>query len=202
MLLIRSVTSKIIFLSDRKYRKLESQQQSKLQKLDDSVEIFCPPQYIRVMVSNYQPLQTIFAIPKGECHTRETRPDEQFSPIVTIADTATQQLLHCVLLLQSEKPPKVNCRTLFCYIAVQVSYCDVHGSHPYPLYHVESKPCKQGKLPLTFCFHQPGTVCNIRLSIYSIVDSEGVEYMYHSEDCTCVVQIIDRNQHGGVKIRN
>ena len=96
---------------------------------------------------------------------------------MTIVDTAKGQTLDCILLLHGEKPPEVNHRILFCYIAVQVSYRDVHGSHPYPLYHVESKPCKQGRLPLIFCFHQPGTVCNIQLSIHSIVDSEGVEYV-------------------------
>ena len=173
-----------------------------MQKLDDSAGIFCLPQYIRVMVSNYQPLQTIFAIPKGIRPTQQIKADEQFSPTVTIVDTATQQPLDCVLLLHGEKPPEVNYKTLFCYITVQVSYRDALGSHPYPLNHVKSKPCKQGKLPLTFCFHQPGTVCNIRLSIYSIVDSEGVEYMYNSEDCDCNVQIIDRDQHGGVKMRD
>ena len=137
------------------------------------MDIFSLPQYIRVMVSNYQLLQIVFAISESEYHTRELRPDEQFSPTVTIVDTATQQTLNCVLLLSGEKPPKVNYRTLFCYIAVQVSYCDVHGSHPYPLYDVESKPCKQGKLPLIFCFYQPGRACNIQLSVHSIVDSEG-----------------------------
>ena len=154
------------------------------------------------MVSNYQLLQTIFAISESEYHTRDLKRDEQFSPIVTIVDTATQQTLDCVLLLHGEKPPEVNCKTLFCCIAVQVSYCDAHGSHPYPLYHVESKLCKQGKLPLTFCFYQPGIACAIQLSIHSIVDSEGIEYMYRSEGCTCVVQIIDRDQHERVKMRD
>ena len=208
-------------LSDKNFRKFEGQQQSKLtsagiqeltdtgntfslsqsrlcpergQEANDCTDAFSLPQYIRVMVSNYQPLQTIFAIAKGECQSEEIRPDEQFSPTVTIVDTATQQTLDCVLLLHGEKPPEVTYRTLFCHIAVQVSYCDAHGSPPYPLYHVESKPCKQSKLPLTFCFHQPGTVCVIQLSIHSIVDSEGVEYMHRSENCTCVVQIIDRDQ--------
>ena len=99
----------------------------------------------------------------------------------------------------------VSSWTLFCYISVQVTvvpYYDAQYSYSHPLYHVESKPCTQGKLPLTFCFHQPGTVCVIRLSIHSIVDSEGVEYMYHSEGCTCVVQITDRDQHGEVKMRD
>jgi len=187
-------------LSDEKYKKLESQQQCRLysvngQESNDCTDIFSLPQYIRVMVSNYQPLQTVFAIDKKECHMREIRTEEQFSSIVTIVDTATQQTLECVLLLHGEKPPKVNYRTLFCYIAVQVSYCDARGSHPYPLYHVESKPCKQGKLSLTFCFHQPGTACVVQLSIHSMVDSEGVEYMYDADDCTCVVQIIDREEH-------
>ena len=111
--------------------------------------------------------------------------------------------LDCVLLLHGEKPPEVNCRTLFCYIAVQVAVVPKHDSHnlyPHPLCHMESKPIKQSKLPLIFCFHQPGTVCVIQLSVHSIVDSEGVEYMYNSEDCTCVVQIIDHVRHGGVKI--
>ena len=63
-------------------------------------------------------------------------------------------------------------------------------------------PSKQGGLPLTFCFYQPSTACNIQLSIHSIVDSEEVEYMYHSEDCDCNVQILDRDQHGGGKMRD
>ena len=187
----------ILSLSDKK---LESQQQCRLNpangpESNDYTDIFSLPQYVRVMVSNYQPLQTVFAIDKGECQSEGLKKDEQFSPTVTIVDTATNQPLDCVLLLHGEKPPEVNCRTLFCYIAVQVSYRDVYGSHPYPLYHVESEPCKQGKLSLTCCFHQPGTVCNIQLSIHSIVDSEGVEYMYNSEDCDCNVQVIDRSQH-------
>ena len=169
--------------------------------MTDLLDIFSLPQYIRVMVSNYQPSQTVFAISESEYHTREIKTDEQFSPTVTIVDTATQQPLHCVLLLDGEKPPEVNYRTLFCYIAVQVSYCDAHGSHPYPQYHVESKPCKQSKLPFIFCFHQPGTVCNIQLSVHSIVDSEGVEYMHPSEDRDCNVQVIDKGQHVGVKMR-
>ena len=163
---------------------------------------FTLPNYIRVMVSKYQPLQTIFAIDKSECQTREIKKkDEQFSPTVTVVDTAKGQPLDCVLLLHGEKLPEVNHRTLFCYIAVQVSY-DAHGSHPYPLYHVESKPCKQSKLPLIFCFYKPGTVCNIRLSVHSIVDSEGVEYMYCSESCDCIVRIIDRDQHEGIEMRD
>ena len=188
-----------MFLSDAKLRKLESQQHSSLQGQESAgpTNTFILPQYIHVQVnvSNYQPLQTVFAISEGECLTQEVRKDEQFSPIMTIVDVATKQPLDCVLLLHGEKPPEVSCRTLFCYIAVQVSYCDGHGSPPHPLYHMESKPCKQGKLPLLFCFHQPGTVCVIQLSVHSIVDSEGVEYMYDSEDCTCVVEIIDRKQH-------
>ena len=152
------------------------------------------------MVSNYQPLQTVFAISESEYHTREIKTEEQFSFTVTIVDAATQQPLDCVLLLHGEKPPEVTCRTLFSYIAVQVSYRDAHGFHPYPPYHVESKLCEQGKLPLIFCFHQPGTVCNIHLSVHSIVDSEwGVVYMYHFEDCDCNVQVIDSGQHVGVK---
>ena len=121
---------------------------------------------------------------------------------MTIVDAATQQPLDCVLLLHGEKPPEVTSRALFCYIAVQVTYHDAHGSHPYPFYHVESESCRQGKLLLTFCFHQPGTACNIQLSINSIVDSEEVEYMYHPEDCDCIVQVIDRDEHAGVKMRD
>ena len=60
------------------------------------------------MVSNYQPLQTIFAIAKGGCQSEEIRTDEQFSPTVTIA--ATQQPLDCVLMLHGEKPPEVTYR--------------------------------------------------------------------------------------------
>ena len=196
--------------TDKKDRKLEQLQHSRLspekgRESTDLMDAFSLPQCIQVMVSNYQLLQAIFAIPKGECRTRELRPDEQFSPIVTIADAGTQQPLDCVLLLHGEKLPEVSCRKLLCYIAVQVAdvpHYDEHVSYPHSLYHMESKPCKQSKLPLIFCFHQPGTVYVIRLSIHSIVDSEGVEYMYHSEDFTCVVQIIDRNQHGEVKMRN
>ena len=183
--------------------------------MTDSTNIFSLPQYIRVRVSNYQLLQTIFAVPEDECprqeinadeHRQQIKKEEQFSPTVTVVDTATQQPLDCVLLLHGEKPPEVSCRTLFCYIAVQVTdvpHCDdEHGSYPYPLYHMESKPCKHAKLPLIFCFHQPGTVCVIQLSIHSIVNSEGVEYMHHSEDFTCIVQIIDRVQHGGGNMRD
>ena len=151
------------------------------------------------MVSNYRHPEEIFSIPKRECYRRQIKTDEQFSPTVTIVDTATQQTLDCVLLLHGEKPPEVNHRTLFCYVAVQVSYI---GSPSHPSYHMESKQSQQGKLPLTFFFHQPGTVCVIQLSLHSIVDSEGVEYMCRSEDFTCVVQIIDRDQHGGLKMRN
>ena len=204
---LMNIISCMLFLPDKKYRKLESQQQSEVlpekgHEMTDPKDIFCLPQYIRVMVSNYQPLQTVFAIDKSECHTQQIKNDEQFSPTVTVVDTATQQPLDCVLLLHGEKPPEVSRKTLFCYIAVRVSYHDAHGSHPYPLYHVESKPCKQGKLLLTFCFYQPDTACNIQISIHSIVDSEGIEYMYHSEDCDCNVQILDRDQHGGVKMRD
>ena len=148
------------------------------------------------MVSNYQPLQMIFAIPKGERPTQQIKADERFSPTVTVVDTATQQPLDCVLLLHGEKPPEVNCRTLFCYIAVQVTvdpyYDDTHDSQ---LYQVNSKPCKQGKLPLIFGFYQSGIVCVIWLLIHSIADSERVEYMYSSENCDCIVRIIDRNPH-------
>ena len=45
------------------------------------------------MVSNYHYLQRIFTIPKDECHKPQIKKDEQFSPIVTIVDTATQQTL-------------------------------------------------------------------------------------------------------------
>ena len=189
-------------LSDTRHRKLESQKHPSLhsQKGEQLTATgnFTHPQYMRVMVSNYQPLQTVFAVAESEYHTREIKKDEQFAPTVTIVDTATQQILDCLLLLHDEKPPEVNSRTLFCYIAVEL---DVHGSHSYPLYHMDSKPCKESKLPLTFCFHQPDTICYIQMSLHSIVDSEGVEYMYHSEDCTCIVQIIDRDQRGVVRIK-
>ena len=208
-----------ISLLDKRYKKLENQQQSSLHQDErrdatDSTNIFSLPQYIRVKVSNYQLLQTIFAIPEDEClrqeikaddNRQQIKKDEQFSPTVAVVDTATQQTLDCVLLLDGEKPPEVSSWTLFCYIAVQVTvvpYYDTQYSYSHPLYHIESKPCKQSKLPLIFCFHQPGTVCLVQLSIHSIVDSEGVEYMYHSEDCTCVVQITDRDQHGVEKMRD
>ena len=170
---VQEFTKYTISLLDKKYRKLESQQQSSLcpekgQEANDCTDAFSLPQYIRVMVSNYQPLQAVFAIPKGECSSGDIKEEEQFSPTVTIVDTATQQPLDCVLLLHGEKPPEVSCRTLFCYIAVQVTYHDAHGSRPYPL----------------------------------IVDSEEVEYMYHPEDCDCIVQVIDRDEHAGVKMRD
>ena len=191
--------------TDKGHRKLGSQQQFRenRQELTDPADIFSLPKYIRIMVSNYQPLQAIFA-GKEECHKGEIRKDEQFSSIVTIVDTATQQPLDCVLLLHGDKPLEVKYRTLFCYIAIQVQVdqyqYDTRGSHL--LYQVKSKPYKQNKLLLSFCFHQPGAVFVIQLSIHSIVDSEGVEYMYNSEDCDCIVQIIDRNQHGEVKTRD
>ena len=160
------------------------------QALPDPTNILSLPDYIRVMISNYQPLQTVFAVANGEFHTRQIKKDEKFSPIVTIEDAVTQQTLDCMLLLHGEEPQEVNYSTLFCYIAVQV-----RGSHPNPQYHIESEQCTHGKLPLTFCFHQPGASYDIRLSIHSIADSEGVEYTYHSEDCTCTVQILDRKLH-------
>ena len=204
--------------TDEEHRKLESQQQfrvfpEKSSKLTDSTDmIFTLPNYIWVMVSNYQPLQTIFAIDKSECHTREIKQDEQFSPIVTIADTATRQTLDCVLLLHGEKPPEVNQRTSFCYIEVQVTVVpnhDEHVSYLHPPYHMKSKPHKQSKLPLIICFYQPGTVCVIQLSIHSIVDSEGVEYMYDADDCNCIVQVVGQEQrqcytgtqHGVVRVK-
>ena len=180
------------------YWEIERQQQfrQRPEKHEYSVNIFSLPQHIQVMVSHYQQLQTIFAIDKCECQTRELKKEEQFSPIVTVVDTVTQQTLDCVLLLHGENPPDVSSRTLFCYIAVQVTvvpYNDTRDSHP--LYHMESKPCRYGKLPLSFHFHQPGTVCVIQLSIHSIADSEGIDYMYHTKDCTCIVQIISKKQH-------
>ena len=166
------------------------------QKSTDSMRTFSLPQYIRIIVSNYQVLQTIFAIAKSECHTREIRPDEQFSPIVTIVDTTTQQPLDCVLLLHGDKPPEVTYTTLFCYIAVEVTVVPYYDTHPHPPYHMESKPCKNSKLQLIFCFHKPGTVCVIQLSVKSIADSEGMELnMHRSEDCTCIVKVVDPEQH-------
>ena len=165
------------------------------------MDVFSLPEYIRVMVSNYQLLQTTFSIAESECHTRKVRPDEQFSPIVTVVNTATQNILNCILLLCGEKPPEVSCRTLFCYIAVEVTAVPGNDVHPHTLYHMESKSCTQGKLLLMFSFHQPGTVCIIHLSIHSIADSAGVEYVYNSEDYVCIVQIIDRNQQGGTESR-
>ena len=91
------------FLSDKNHRKLECSHPEEGKELTDPVDIFSLPQYIQVMVSNYQPLQTVFAIDKGECHMQQVKNNEQFSPIVTIEDTATQQPLDCVLLLHGEK---------------------------------------------------------------------------------------------------
>ena len=112
---------------------------------------------------------------------------------MTVVDATTQQTLECVLLLHGERPPEVTCRTLLCYIAVQVAdvpHHDPHGSSLHPLYHVESI---QGKLPLIFHFTKPGTVCTIQMSVHSKIDSEGVKYMHpDSEDYTCTVQIINR----------
>ena len=153
------------------------------------------------MVSNYQSTQTVFSISESEYHTRQIKKDEQFSPTVTVVDAATRQPLDCVLLLHGEKPPEVTSRALFCYIAVQVVNDDAHGSYPHPLYHMESKPCNHNKLPLIFHFHQPGTVCVIQLSIHSIVDSEGMEYMHHSESCDCIVRVIYRDQQGVIRMK-
>ena len=83
-------------------------QKSKAHETTDSMESFCLPQYIRVMVSNYQPLQTLFAIDEGECLTQSIKTDEHFSPTLTIVDPVTQQTLDCVLLLHGEKPPEVS----------------------------------------------------------------------------------------------
>ena len=170
-----------------KYKKLESEQQSGLhpEELNDYTYVSSVPQHIRVMVSNYERFQKIVAIAKGECLSGEIKTEEQFSPIVTIVDTATQQPLDYVLPLHGGKPPEVSCRMLFCYITVQVTFLKEDSSCPHPLYHMESKPCTQGRLPLVFCFHQPGTVCVIQLSVHSMMDSEGVEYMYKAVDCEC-----------------
>ena len=51
-----------ISLSEKKCRKCESQESS---------DIFSLPQNLQVMVSNYQPLQTVFAISESECHTTD-----------------------------------------------------------------------------------------------------------------------------------
>ena len=96
--------------------------------------------------------------------------EEQFSPTVTMVDAATKQPLDCVLLLHGEKPPEVTCKTLFVHIAVQVTVAlnhDTHIPYPHPPYHLESKPCKQGKLTPTFIFHQSGILCVIQLSVHS-----------------------------------
>ena len=105
---------------------------------------------------------------------------------------------YCYMMRNFQKSlPKVTSRTLICYIAVQDTVAlnhDAHNPYPHPPYHMESKPCKQGKLTLTFTFHQPGIMCVIQLSVHSIADSEGVEYMHHSDNCTCVVQVVDHKQ--------
>jgi len=73
------------------------------------------------MVSNYHHLQRIFTIPKDECHTRQIKKEEQFSPIVTIVDTATRETLDYIyILLHGERPPEMSCKALFCYIEVQL----------------------------------------------------------------------------------
>ena len=151
---------------DKSRRKLESQQHSsqfeRRHGSNVSRDILSLPQNLQVIVSNYQLLQKIFAISEN---TLETRPDEQFSPIVTIADAVTQQPLDCVLLLlHGEKPPEVNCRILFCYIAVQVTNFGAHGLSFYPPYHMESKPCNQNKLPLTFFSPARYSLCHLAVS--------------------------------------
>ena len=116
-------------LSDSKFRKLESQLQPRLyseegQGLTDGADTFSLPPNIQVMVSNYQleNLHEIFAVSDSEDHSHkiQIKEDEQFSPIVTIVDPATQQPLDRVLLLlHGEKPPEVSCWTLFCYIVAK-----------------------------------------------------------------------------------
>ena len=62
-----------------------------------------------------------------------TNNDEQFSPSVTIMDTATQQVLDCVLLLHGEKPPEISSRTCINYAtqhAVQVKVVWASLSEP------------------------------------------------------------------------
>ena len=39
------------------------------------------------------------------------------------------------------------------------------------------------------------SLCHSAVNSLTIVDSERLEYMHHSESCVCVVQIIDRKQH-------
>ena len=98
------------------------------------------PQYIQIMVSNYQPLQTTFAISKGDFYTQQIKMDEQFSPIATIVDDVTKQPLDCVLLLHDEKPPEVSFRTLFCYIAVQITVVPYYDTHPHSSLPLSSLP--------------------------------------------------------------
>ena len=53
-------------------------------------------------------------------------------------------------------------------------------------------------------------MCVIQLSVHSITDSAGVEYMHHSDNCTCVVQVVDHKQcqcyptaqHGAVRTKD
>ena len=47
------------------------------QESNDYNNVFSLPQYIRVMISNYQLLQTVFAIDKGECESLEIMTEEQ-----------------------------------------------------------------------------------------------------------------------------
>jgi len=164
------------------------------------------PQYVRVTVLNYQNLQRIFAVNKDTEHTKLKR-DEKFSPIVTIVDDETQQIIDCMLLPKNMKPPKVRRYTLFCYISVHVH--DTPKSSQ-PQYNMESQLCNQGKLCLVFTFYSANTDYNIRLSIHSIADSEGVKYMCNFEDFVCNVRVIDQNQyqwyssgqHGAVRVKN
>ena len=39
------------------------------------------------------------------------------------------------------------------------------------------------------------SLCHSAVNSLTIVDSERLEYMHHSESCVCVVQIINRKQH-------
>ena len=93
---------------DKSRRKLESLQHSaeKSQRSTDTTGIFSLSQYVKVMVSNYQPLQAIHAIAQCECNTQDIKADEQFSPILTILDGVTKLPLDCVLLLHGENLQK------------------------------------------------------------------------------------------------
>ena len=98
-----------ISLLDKRYKKLETQQQSSLHQderrdVPDSTNIFSLPQYIRVKVSNYQLLQKTFAIPEDECLRQEIKADNIRQQIKKMSSFLPLWLLW---MLQHNKPSTV-----------------------------------------------------------------------------------------------